>query len=407
MRRGAARGEKRKPPPGAGRRRAPLRFVVVAALILPAAGCLPTEAPLPGPSATAVPAVLSAEPSAEPLPRRSVNWRFAAEISAPDRAALVSAGDADVAHIERRFARRFETPPEVVVVASEASFARSLSETFGLDAKTAALFAGRYNAYTGTSSATRGEATIVHWPKMAKERPIFRLRHELSHAMIRKLTALSNELPTWLNEGLAELEGQSVPGLSWTLLQSRYCAASMAATNTLLPLERLTNPEEAFPLLADQIANATESVRLLESDVTRAAVLRILERLAQRDRFEEAFRTATGMQFSRFTATLSPRLRALAPGYPGIATAPADPSGPGLTYVIYGFAPSSPVNVLFRGNGLQAQETRNMSAHGCSAGNFTGAWPTGTYEITAIGDSGTVRVTARKEQGPPSSSGVH
>src|SRR4029079_10731214 len=164
----------------------------------------------------------------------------------------------------------------------------------------------------------------------------------------------------------------------------------MGATNPLLPLERLANADEAFPVLADQIANATESVRLLESDVTRAGCLRILDRLARKDTFEDAFRNATGMPFSRFTATLQPRLQALAPSYPGIATAPADPSGPGLTYVIYGFAPSSPVSVLLRGNGLQAQETRTVSAHGCSAGNFTPAWPTGSYDITATGANGSV-----------------
>src|SRR5262245_60231380 len=117
------------------------RLAVVAAVALLTVACVGPEAPTPAPLATAAAPVIatSAVTAPEPSPGRAVDWHFAAEISAPDRAALIAAGEADVAHIEQRFAHRFSTPPQVFVLDTEQSFAQSLSEMFGLDAQTASL----------------------------------------------------------------------------------------------------------------------------------------------------------------------------------------------------------------------------------------------------------------------------
>ncbi|APR85694.1 Hypothetical protein A7982_11043 [Minicystis rosea] len=323
-------------------------------------------------------------------------WRFSPEISAVDRTALIAAGAADVRHVERRFARRFATPPEVHVLPSEASLAQKLTELYEVEPARAVDLAHRYSGYTSDNPRSHTSVVVLDWARIGVERPIHRLRHEITHVMVHQIVPQTVPVPAWFNEGLAELEAHSVPGLTWPQLQSRHFAASMAATGTLMPLDRVSSYEQTLAILGEQLANGTESVRLLEADVTRPRVLGILEELARGKRFEQAFSTATGLSFARFAASVEPRLRALAPSYPGIAATPDDPSGPGLTYVLYGFRPRSRVTVRIKGAGLTGVNSYVVSEHGYLSQYLMAGWPAGRYDIEATGEGESARVTAIK-----------
>lgn len=333
-------------------------------------------------------------------PARLVVFDFAPTVSAADREVLVRTADLDVAHIEQTFGRRFASPPVVHVLASEGALAGELSERCGVAPARAREMAKLYSGYTGKDLRTGGYTIILDWNRIGPERPIHRLRHELTHVMSHQILPDPRDIPAWFEEGLAELSAHTVSGVAWPRLQSRYFAASMAATGTLTPLSRLTSYEEAFASLGAQLANATESLRLLEQDVTSARVVRVLDESVRGKPFVDAFAAATGVSLASFAEGTPPRLRALAPSYPGIATTPEDPTGPGATYVLYGFKPRSQVVVRISGNGLNGSQRYTMSEQGYLSQYFVAAWPAGTYSIEVTGDGETAKASVVKAARP-------
>src|SRR2546423_15017608 len=87
-------------------------------------------------------------------------------------------------------------------------------------------------------------AIAVNWQAVGDRRPVAAIRHELTHRLTLEACAPRCDLvPAWFNEGEARLAEAQVPGADWRMLRLRYEAASMAATNTLIPLHRPRSPQ--------------------------------------------------------------------------------------------------------------------------------------------------------------------
>lgn len=318
-----------------------------------------------------------------------VEFVFAAAISEEDRAALLQAGASDVARVEQTFARSFRVTPTVHVLSSEAALAAGLSERFAVKPPRAAEMAQLYNGYTGKNLSTGNYEVLIDWSRVGKQRPIFALRHELAHVMTHQICPDPRDIPPWFEEGVAEIEGQSAPGLTWTRLQSQYFAASMAHTNTLTTLDKITSYESSLASLGVQLANATESVRLLTADVSTPRVVGVFDRCAKGQKFADAFAASTGVSVAAFASSAPERLHQLAATFPGVASVPAEPTGPGATYVLYGFKPGSTVSIRVTGKGARTEYKATIGAQGYVSQYFPAAWPAGNYTVDVTGDGET------------------
>ena len=122
----------------------------------------------------------------------------------------------------------------------------------------------------------------------------------------------------------------------------------------------------------------------------------MLDLMAQGMAFETAYQTVSGFPFSSFSSSYSQRVRLLAPSYPGIVTATDTTRGPGLTILMYGFAPNSQVTLSISGAASNVPSSRTIDAYGTSSTFLDSSWPTGNYTISVTYSGGTVTVQTAK-----------
>jgi hypothetical protein len=317
-------------------------------------------------------------------------------ISPTDVSKIVAQVAVDVAAIQTTYGRSFATRPRLYVMATTASFTTSIQTIFGWSPTEAQRL--------GTAAlgfyATAQHATATDWQKvLALPPPLSNLRHELTHMMEGEISR-GFDFPAWFDEGNARLEDLTVPGSAYKVMTNRFGAASMAGTGTLWPLADLVSQEtwnaRPSPFGTYQYYEASQAVQLLRTDIGTAGVIRILEALGRGQTFDAAYATVSGQPLSTFYATVSQRIRAISPTYPGITTATDTPEGAGMAIMLYGFPANAQVTLTVGGAASSVPRSVTVSAIGTYVTYLNAGWPAGSYTITATWSGGTVSASSSK-----------
>jgi len=317
-------------------------------------------------------------------------------MNAVDRGAVANEVPLDVAAVQTDFARTYIVRPKIFVLQTTSSFTTSLSSILGLSQSEASNIGQAATGIWYNNGTAQNIA--VDWQKQSVALPLSAIRHELTHWMEHQIA--TGSIPAWFDEGNARDEEFAIANGQHRINQNKYGAASMAATNTLFTLADMTdiNAWNARPGLAGitQYYAASQAVQFLRQDVGMPGVVRMLDLMAQGMAFEAAYQTVSGFPFSSFSSAYAQRVRLLAPSYPGIVTSTDTTRGPGLTILMYGFAPGSQVTLSISGAASNVPGGRTIDAYGTSSTFLDSSWPTGNYTISVSYTGGTVTVAATK-----------
>jgi len=318
-------------------------------------------------------------------------------ITTADASSIVTQVNADIPQIAADFSRPYAKRPQVYVLSNTTIYIQAMQTILQIPF-TEAQQAG------ATSSGVFSEGTnaiAVNWEKAKTSVPVSAMRHELTHLMEHQIVPqLPSPIPAWLDEGTARSEEFTIPNSAWRAMQNRYSAASMAVTGTLLSLADMTDVgvwnDRSGPAGVYQYYAASQAVQLLRNDLGLTGTDRIFELMGQGLSFEAAYQTVSGQNLSAFATSYPTRVRALAPAYPGIATAPDTSSGPGLSFMLYGFAPNTSVTVQVSGAANSGPNPITTSTYGTYLAYLGGTWPSGNYTISATWAGPTLSVSAVK-----------
>jgi hypothetical protein len=225
------------------------------------------------------------------------------------------------------------------------------------------------------------------------------VRHELVHRFIRHVVGVANinDVPTWLNEGLAFLEESDA---GWRLAEARIVSASSAYLDRLPTLASLSGQGdwnrrtdlEAFY----QYYVASTATEFLIDDVTLPALVRALRFVGGGESFPTAMaRAAPGFDYNAFARRFSDRAKALIPTYPGIIAMPGSPDGVGSTVLAYGLRPGASATVTATGP-TERKFAGNVDMYGIYVKYLAADWPTGQYRVTVETEGRRFEVTATR-----------
>ena len=357
----------------------------------------PTASPSPTPT-PAPTAALSPLPTGDiagmsfALMSGAADLRIDASVSRDDDEVVAATVAADIPAVQTEFERSFATRPVIYVFGNNESYTEGFVRIFGYPRATATFVAENSVSFFEPSL----RLIAVNWEAIRARRPVAAIRHELTHLLTLDACAPRCDLvPAWLNEGQARLAEALVPGGDWRLLRVRYEAASMAQTDTVLPLNSLVS-QLAWNALTDwagyfKYQESARAVELLREDVGGTApIARIYERLRRGQNLAQAYTALTARSFDDFVAGLPARMRAAVPaGHGMIAVAPT-------SYLIYGFPPASTITITV--SGPRGSETTPMVVSPFGS-NFDGIAPTrarGNYTVSAQTETGVFTVKVRK-----------
>ena len=317
-------------------------------------------------------------------------------LDAAAAALATTQADADVQQVQKDFARQFTGVPTIYIFATTESYTQGLQTLLG------------YTQAVATSTAKRSAAifqpktqlVLADWSLIGPRFPRSSLRHELTHLMNSQIVGTNPTMPAWFDEGLAMNEELTVAGSKYVGMLERYRTASMAASGTLIPLADLDSPlqwsRRPSPWSYYQYAEAQQAVEMLRADVGQAGVVRILELMGRGQTFAAAFETVTGKPYADFTAAFPARAKALAPSYPAIVAVEDSPIGPGITWIYFGFTPSTPVTLDIRSSITGGSYLEFTDVFGAGWGYLGPNWPAGTYNFVVNTGGKLVSVIARK-----------
>jgi hypothetical protein len=308
-------------------------------------------------------------------------------MSSSDTQTILATIDRDVSALEKELALQVRGRFNIFVYATSKTFDAALSR----------IFPGASGDVTGVFVPP--DSIVVDWQSATSERPETTVRHELTHLLVESAAGRlgGRELPAWFNEGLATLEQYGVPGSEWQAVSDRYCAASAAATGTMPSLASMTANRD-FQALNGRIGYfvGAQAVQFMKDDVGIDGLRKMLTDLAVGHYWDAAYLSASGKTWESFRDDFARRVKDLAPRYPGVAFASDTPGGPGVAYVVYGYAAGSSVRVNIQSGNFFGNSTHATDAAGCYYGYLGSTWPSGTYGFTATGGAGTVQSTLRK-----------
>jgi hypothetical protein len=207
-------------------------------------------------------------------------------------------------------------------------------------------------------------------------------------------------VPAWFNEGEARLAEALVPGGDWRIVRVRYEAASMAATNTLIPLSTLVS-QLSWNALTDwagyyKYQEAARATELLRADVGGTApIARVYEHLRRGENLAQAYAALTGRSFDEFTATLARRMSPDSPAAPAVATV-AETESVAPSYLLYGFAPSSTVTLTISGPRSSETSDVQVSPFGAVFDTIPTTRSPGGYTISVQYAGGVLTAKMRK-----------
>ncbi len=306
-----------------------------------------------------------------------------------DRTWLAGLVDADVASVETAFRRGFSPRPSIYVFATDGSFQLGLQVLFRYQPSSAYRLAANHAGVLEPAS----RSVAINWRRAYRERRPTIFRHELAHAMVRQIVGPEAQVPAWFDEGLAML-AQRTPEDGADASEDRDTATALASTGRVSLADLTTVPEwiaQSEALSGRTYAVAAEAVRLLEQEVGRDALLRILDETGRRVPFPGAFAAVTGQPLSRFVAALPRRLAADASG-PSISTQAPAAGTRDVWWSVRGFAPSAKLTVRIEGRGYALTYAVEADEMGRHRGTFGSTAPPGAYAIRV--ESGGVSVSA-------------
>jgi hypothetical protein len=308
----------------------------------------------------------------------------------------------DLAAVQHEFDWTLRRPPLIYVFASTASYRTGLTHLLGYSGATAAFVAE--NSVTFFEPDVR--AILVNWTAVRERRPVAAIRHELTHVVTLEACAPRCDLvPAWLNEGQARLAEATIAGGEWRLVRVRYEAASMVATNTLMPLSRLVTQGQWNSITSwagyykyQQAARATE---LLREDIGGAQpIARLYERLRRGEDVARAYAALTGRSFDAFVGGLGARFALGAPAGPAVVLTAAPQADDGRGYLLYGFASEEKVTLRIVGRRTDEIEEIGVSPQGAHFGELPDRYPAGTYTLTVLsGEAVVARASFEKRGG--------
>jgi len=129
------------------------------------------------------------------------------------------------------------------------------------------------------------------------------LRHELTHSFVRQIA--HNNVPQWLNEGLAQVEEGKTTGPVGVRLAALY------ASGNQIPLSRLEGPFVSFsgPEASVAYAESLVAAEYLRSQYGMTEIARFLERLGAGESAESALRATIHTGYAGFEAEISGYLK--------------------------------------------------------------------------------------------------
>ncbi len=316
-------------------------------------------------------------------------------ITAVDQQAIAAQAASDVLQVQTDFARSFTQRPRIYVFATTTGYTTGLSSVLGLSATEAASFGAKTLGIYASGLVAIG----ANWQLISSPKPISTIRHELTHMMEHQIVT-TGAMPAWFDEGSARLEDLTVSGSQHRVLDNVYGAASMAATNTLLTLDDLTSVTtwnaRTPPLSTYQYYGASQAVQFLQNDLGKTGWLRLYDLMAQGQTFAAAYQTVANQPFTTFSSAYAQRVKALAPTYPGIATALDSVAGAGFSFELYGFPPSATVNISVSGPVSAVPTSSGVNTIGTYKSYLGSAFPPGTYTVTVTWSGGAVTSSGAK-----------
>jgi hypothetical protein len=406
--------------------------VRLAALLLAALACMPTQPTAVLPTPTEAPTVAAASPSptetpqptAEPTPAPTpspvalpvcadaVDSAFTLlclprarlivdqAIDDADVRAILAQVQEDLVAVQAEFEWTLRTTAVIDVYATNERYAQGLRDVFGYSKVTADYLAENSVAFFEPSL----RRIAVSWESVRGRRPIAAIRHELTHLVTLEACAPRCDLvPAWLNEGQARLAEALIPGADWRMMRVRYEAASMAATSTLMPLTALWSQGQ-WNAIGDwagyyKYQEAARATELLRADIGDRAIARLYARIRAGEDVATAYQRFSGKTFASFLAALPARFVADVPPGPAISVMSPGADGTGTSYLLYGFTTEAKVTLRLKARGFDATEEITVSPQGAHFASIDASYPPGTYTITAASGSTAAAVTVIKRGG--------
>jgi tetratricopeptide (TPR) repeat protein len=129
------------------------------------------------------------------------------------------------------------------------------------------------------------------------------LRHELTHSFVQQIT--HGNIPTWLNEGIAQLEEPATTSRIGVRLATVYASGSQIPLNQLESSFLGYSTPEAMVAYAEALA-AAECIR---NKGGIGDLARILQRLGEGERIESALRNTVHSGYAQFEVELAEYLK--------------------------------------------------------------------------------------------------
>jgi hypothetical protein len=299
-------------------------------------------------------------------------------IGADDTERLRRAAEADVRAVESFVGHSFITPPTIFVLATRSSYAAALEHVLGYAPTNAESLAEK----TGGLYVSDPSVVFVNWQNV-RSGTLFVLRHELTHALIRETVGPRTTVPAWIDEGLAMLAQETVPGRAGPNVGA-YAAIALLAQQrvTLDDLSTLADwPAQNAALRGYAYDVAALGVRELIRQVSLTTLVRILSLTHEGGSFADAYQSVTGEPYAAFVASFARRAASCGPG---IATGPAG-ADQNVAYIVHGYGANGVVRVAIDGaGGYHVGFDAPTDGYGMYAGTFGATAPAGRYEISAL-----------------------
>jgi hypothetical protein len=375
--------------------------VPAAASPSPAPAETPLAIPAPTPSPTALPRCAGpASVDVVAYCLKGARVDIDTEIGERDAALLLAQIEDDLAAVQREFDWTLRVTPRVDVYATRDRYVGGLMSIFGYSRATAEYLADNSVAFF-EPSRTR---IAVSWAEVRDRRPIAAIRHELTHLVTLEACAPRCDLvPAWLNEGQARLAEALIPGAEWRLMRVRYEAASMVATDTLMPLTALWTQGQ-WNAIGDwagyyKYQEAARVVELMRADIGDRAIARLYARIRAGEDVARAYAALSGRSFTSYVATLHLRLIEDTAPWPAIAVITPGADGSGASFLLYGFPAEAHVALRLRARHTDEISEVAVSPQGAYFGSIDDTYPPGAYVITATVNGITALATVTKRGG--------
>lgn len=307
----------------------------------------------------------------------------------------------DLAAVQREFAWTLRGQPSVNVFASMASYTTGLVHELGYSEATAAFVAENSVAFFEPDL----RVILVNWEAVRERRPIAAIRHELTHFVTLEACEPRCDLvPAWLNEGQARLAEAAMAGGEWRLARVRYEAASMVATDTLMPLSSLVSQRQWNNITSwagyykyQEAARATE---LLRADIGGAQpIARLYEQIRRGQDVARAYASLTGRTFDSFVDGLAGRFTEGVPTVPAIVTTAGPQAGHGVGYLLYNFSSEEKLTVRVVGRRLLETEEITVSPQGAHFAEIVDRYPSGLYVVVVTSGDTVIASTSFEKRG--------